>query len=37
VQQKPKLVGQKTLTTQAIGLERYLQILDPISVSPRSV
>jgi hypothetical protein len=30
VHKQPKLVGHKALAAEAIGFERYLQILDPI-------
>jgi hypothetical protein len=30
MQQQPKLVGNKAVTAEAIGFERYLQILDPV-------
>ena len=30
VQKQPKLISQKAVAAEAIGFERYLQILDPI-------
>jgi hypothetical protein len=38
VQKQPKLVGYKAVAAEAIGFERYLQILDPIlCLAPLSV
>jgi hypothetical protein len=37
MQQQPKLVGNKAVTAEAIGFERYLQILDPVFDQPATM
>jgi hypothetical protein len=36
VQEQTELVGQKAVTTQAVGLELQFQLFDPVFTSPRS-